>query len=198
MLQLHLSDRQFYCLLRCNLYYKFYGKIFVCANNIENDKAPCNWPFVRANLKWLVDSPNKGPVMQKVFPYHDIIIGVMIVSQYVNFVIQENPDVVAGFPQLPCFLQEREDTAAQKHKQTADKTDSWSTLRSVNLSLPEPRGSWPRHEDNASQIMLLNGNICTSTKHLLHFIHMVLLMISHHWLGVKYAPNHCLNQWWAC
>ena len=26
MLRLHLSDRQFYCLLRCDLYWRFYGK----------------------------------------------------------------------------------------------------------------------------------------------------------------------------
>ena len=29
MLQLHLSDQQFYCILRCDLYYMFYGGIFL-------------------------------------------------------------------------------------------------------------------------------------------------------------------------
>ena len=32
-----------------------------------------NWPFVRGIHQWLVDSPHKGPVMQIMFPFDDII-----------------------------------------------------------------------------------------------------------------------------
>ena len=32
-----------------------------------------NWPFVRVIHQWLVDSPHKGPVMQKPVPFLDII-----------------------------------------------------------------------------------------------------------------------------
>ena len=38
MLQLHLSDRQFYCLLRCVLYERFYGNI-KCIQNISWSRA---------------------------------------------------------------------------------------------------------------------------------------------------------------
>ena len=31
------------------------------------------WPFVSGIYWWLVDSPHKGTVMLKVFPYHDVI-----------------------------------------------------------------------------------------------------------------------------
>ena len=31
------------------------------------------WPFVRGIHQWLVDSPHKGPVNQKAFPLHDVI-----------------------------------------------------------------------------------------------------------------------------
>ena len=40
---------------------------------MENIKAPHYWPFVRGIHQWLVDSPHKGPVMWKAFPYHDVI-----------------------------------------------------------------------------------------------------------------------------
>ena len=30
------------------------------------------WPFVRGNHPWPVDSPHKGPVTRKKFPFHDV------------------------------------------------------------------------------------------------------------------------------
>ena len=46
----------------------------VCSGtNKENIKAPHYWPFVRRIQWWLLDSPHKGPLMQKSFPYHDVI-----------------------------------------------------------------------------------------------------------------------------
>ena len=38
-----------------------------------NIKAPHHWPFVKGIHQWLVVSQHKWPVMQKVFPLHDII-----------------------------------------------------------------------------------------------------------------------------
>ena len=46
------------------------------ANIKENIKAPYHayyWPFMRVIHQSLVDSPHKGPVMQKAFPCHDVI-----------------------------------------------------------------------------------------------------------------------------
>ena len=34
------------------------------------------WHFLRGINQWLMDSPHKGPVMQKVYPCHDVIINV--------------------------------------------------------------------------------------------------------------------------
>ena len=41
----------------------------VQANN-KNIKALHDWPCVRGIHRWSVDSPHKGPVMQKAFTYH--------------------------------------------------------------------------------------------------------------------------------
>ena len=41
--------------------------------NQRNIKTLYYWPFVRGIQWWLMDSPDNGPVMQKVFPWHDII-----------------------------------------------------------------------------------------------------------------------------
>ena len=39
----------------------------------EHIKALCFWPFVRGIHRWPVDSPHKGPVIQKAFTCHDVI-----------------------------------------------------------------------------------------------------------------------------
>ena len=36
-------------------------------------KAGYHWPFMRGHHQWLVDSPHKEPVMQKMFPWHDVL-----------------------------------------------------------------------------------------------------------------------------
>ena len=41
----------------------------VQGNNTENIKVSHCWPFVSGNHLWQVDSPHKGPVMQKGLPY---------------------------------------------------------------------------------------------------------------------------------
>ena len=46
-------------------------QMLVQANNKGNIKTLLYWPFVRGIHRWLVDSPHKGPVMQKTVPYHD-------------------------------------------------------------------------------------------------------------------------------
>ena len=38
-----------------------------------NIKAPDHWPFVKGIHQWLVESPHKGPLMRKVFPFHDFL-----------------------------------------------------------------------------------------------------------------------------
>ena len=49
---------------------------FCSAKKQDNMKAWHYWPFVRGIHQSLVDSPHKGPVMQKAFPYDDIILTV--------------------------------------------------------------------------------------------------------------------------
>ena len=44
---------------------------FVLANIKGNIKSPHHWPFVFH--QWQMDSPHKGPVMQKAFTFHNII-----------------------------------------------------------------------------------------------------------------------------
>ena len=47
---------------------------FIWANNKEMIKAIDQWPFMRGMYQWLVDSPQKIPVIQKASPSYDIII----------------------------------------------------------------------------------------------------------------------------
>ena len=54
------------------------GNLAVCsaalqANNKENPKALHYCPFVRWTRQWPVDSPHKGPVIQKALPSHNNI-----------------------------------------------------------------------------------------------------------------------------
>ena len=51
----------------------------VYANKKENVKVLHHWSFVSGIHRWPVDSPHKGPVMQKPFPRHDIMINPWIV-----------------------------------------------------------------------------------------------------------------------
>ena len=46
---------------------------FVQAQIKENIKAPRHWPFVRGIHRWPVNSPHKGPVTPKIFPFDDVI-----------------------------------------------------------------------------------------------------------------------------
>ena len=39
-----------------------------------NIKAPYHWHFLKGIHRWPMDSPHKGPVMRKLFPFHDVII----------------------------------------------------------------------------------------------------------------------------
>ena len=48
----------------------------VQAQNKENFYAAYRWSFMRKSLWSLVDSPQKGPAMWKVFPCHDIIMDI--------------------------------------------------------------------------------------------------------------------------
>ena len=80
MLQLHLSDRQFYCLLRCILYQRFYGKCCITAFTfckvrvcrclfralISEKKVmlnPCSWTriFKQGKLKFIKKSILSNP-----------------------------------------------------------------------------------------------------------------------------------------
>ena len=40
----------------------------------ENTKAPRHWPVVRGIHHWPVNSPHKGPVTRKMFPFDDVIL----------------------------------------------------------------------------------------------------------------------------
>ena len=39
-------------------------------------KGTCDWTFLRVFHRWPVDSPHKGSLPRKIFPCHDVIIGV--------------------------------------------------------------------------------------------------------------------------
>ena len=39
-------------------------------------KAPRHWRFVRGIHRWPVDSPHKGPVTRKIFPFHDVMVAI--------------------------------------------------------------------------------------------------------------------------
>ena len=45
MLQLHLRDRQFYCLLRYDLYQRFYGSSHFIVSALDNDKQQLKSPW---------------------------------------------------------------------------------------------------------------------------------------------------------
>ena len=50
----------------------------------ENIKATRHWPFVRRIHRWPVNSPHKGPVTRKMFPFDDVI---MIPSQHIVWLL---------------------------------------------------------------------------------------------------------------
>ena len=52
------------------------GVLAICTNgpmSLQWLQIPCYWPFVRGIHQWLVDSPHKGPVTSKPFPFDDVI-----------------------------------------------------------------------------------------------------------------------------
>ena len=100
MLQLHLSDRQFYCLLRCTLYQRFYSTLNKaaialqwCYMTLMASDITGNWTVcstfgpglhqrkhqksmllvMRGISWWLLGYAHKGPVLQKLFPLHNVI-----------------------------------------------------------------------------------------------------------------------------
>ena len=50
-----------------------YIQQFIEAQIKENIKAPRYWPFVRGIHRWPVNSPHKGPVTRKMFPFDNVI-----------------------------------------------------------------------------------------------------------------------------
>ena len=52
---------------------QLFVQLLVLADNKGNTKALHHWPFVKGINHWPVDSSHKGPVMRKVFPFHDVI-----------------------------------------------------------------------------------------------------------------------------
>ena len=50
-----------------------FTKPFVQAQIKENTKAPRHWPLW-GEFRWQVNSPDKGPVTRKMFPFDDVII----------------------------------------------------------------------------------------------------------------------------
>ena len=52
---------------------RVFAQPIVLAQIEENIKVPHHWAFVRGIHRWPVDSPHKGPVTQKMFPFDDVI-----------------------------------------------------------------------------------------------------------------------------
>ena len=120
MLQLHLSDQQFHCLLKCVLYIHIYMPVSLAdpkdLSKFGNPLYPLQWCHNEADdvsnhqphdclLKrlfrrrsketsklWLVNSPQKGPVKQKMLPIDDVI---MLKG---NMICVEKSQVTGEFP----------------------------------------------------------------------------------------------------
>ena len=60
---------------------RLFAQAFVRAHVKENTKAPRHWPFLRGEFtgdwwgihRWPMDSPHKGPVTRKGFPFDNVI-----------------------------------------------------------------------------------------------------------------------------
>ena len=51
-----------------------------------------HWPFVRGSHQWPMDSPHKGPTMQKAFPYRDVLMWLFSSDALHN--VTHNNDVI--------------------------------------------------------------------------------------------------------
>ena len=54
---------------------QLFVRLFAKVDVKGNTKAPHKCPFVKGMHRWPVNSPHKGPVMRKVFLFHDAIMG---------------------------------------------------------------------------------------------------------------------------
>ena len=73
---------------------------FIQAQIKENVKAPRHWSFVRGIHRWPVNSPHKGPVTRKMFPFDDVIMcqsesfqcsqGHQFISDYISMFFMAN------------------------------------------------------------------------------------------------------------
>ena len=50
-----------------------FSQLFVYVQIKENIKARRHWPLCEGIHRWPVDSPHKGPVTRKMFPFDDVI-----------------------------------------------------------------------------------------------------------------------------
>ena len=75
--------------------------------NKEPIKAPHGWFFVRGIYRWSADSLHKGPVMQKLFSYHNVSMMPLITKWWRHqmetcsaslTLCEGNPPVIGGFP----------------------------------------------------------------------------------------------------
>ena len=49
-------------------------------DNKQNIEASHYWSFVRGIYRWSLDSPHKGPVMQKAFACHDVVMNTLYIE----------------------------------------------------------------------------------------------------------------------
>ena len=58
---------------------RWFAQPFVQAQVEENIKAPLHWSFLRLIRRWPVNSPHKGPVTRKMFPFNDVIMKTWVI-----------------------------------------------------------------------------------------------------------------------
>ena len=64
-----------------------FNKIFVQTQIKENIKSSASLAFVRAIHQWPVGSPHKEPVMQKMFPFDDVIMWCWSANYYIGPIV---------------------------------------------------------------------------------------------------------------
>ena len=63
----------------------------VCSGTDQRKyKSSASLAFVRGIHRWLVNSPHKGPVTRKIFPFHDVITEILV---YKHVFLWTRPDV---------------------------------------------------------------------------------------------------------
>ena len=96
-----------------------------------NIKAPSYWPFVRGIHQWMVDSPHKGPVTQKVFPLYDAVLHIF---QTIDRTSCPDGEKSMGYGSWFSIPKQRSDRTCVLERVVTIGLDSWNLNRSMSCS----------------------------------------------------------------